>query len=359
MTRNFSYMPVLKWRQGEYQALMRLESHVKDAILPLIVVPPIEYDFEEQRPKKTVQDHIEPFAKRYNDKWGKRLSLIDLHESLEGVSMADGTPVVEHIFNGLRSASLNGVPVVKVSHDDAHLDVIKVIVSVDNKGAALRVKLSQLMSLALDGDGSIQKVIASLNLDYKDVDLVVDLEVPQSFEPYAAFAKALSVAIKRISRITEFRSFVVAGMSLNVSEIKKPGSEPKRHEWLLYQQLLTELAGVRRPTFGDYTIETPEFISQDMRLLNPAGKIVYTTENTWLVPKGNSFRDNRDQMVLHCKTIIDSGHYCGQGYSAGDKRIYDTCHKIEGTGNQGTWKEVGVSHHITLVVDQLSKFHAP
>lgn len=147
-------------------------------------------------------------------------------------------------------------------------------------------------------------------------------------------------------------------MSLNLSEIRRPGGEPIRHEWPLYQQLLTELQGLRQPNFGDYTIETPEFISQDMRLLNPAGKIVYATENTWLIPKGNSFRDNREQMIAHCKAIIESGHYKGKDYSAGDKRIYDTFYEIEGTGNQGTWKEVGVSHHITLVANQLSKFLA-
>ena len=357
MTNNFSYMPILKWRQGEYQALMRLKPHVKDSILPLIVVPPIEYDFEEERPKKTIDDHIGPFTKRYKVKWGDRPSLIDLHESLIDTSMSDGTLVVEHIFNGLRSESLNGIPVVKISHNGTYLDALKAIVAVDNKGAALRVKLSQLMSPALDE--SIQKMIIDLNLNYKDVDLVIDLEAPQSFEPYAVFSKALAAGIKRISRITEFRSFVISGTSLNLSEIRKPGGEPIRHEWLLHEQLLAELAELRRPAFGDYTIETPEFISQDMRLLNPAGKIVYTTENTWLISKGNSFRNNRGQMISHCETIIDSGYYCGQDYSAGDKRIYDTYHKHEGTGNQSTWKEVGISHHITFAADQLSKFHAP
>lgn len=336
---------------------MRLKSHIKDAVFPLIVVPPVEYDFEEERPKKTIQEHIEPFAKRYGAKWGKRNSFIDLHDSLEGASMDDGTSVVVHIFDSLRSASLNAVPVVKISHDDAHLSAIKSIISVDNKGAAIRVNFHHLMSPTLDE--SIRKLVAYLNLDYREVDLVIDLEVPKSFEPHTAFAKALSVAIKRISRVTDFRSFAIAGMSLNLSEVRKPGGELTRHEWLLYQQLLKELSGFRKPTFGDYTIETPEFISQDMRLLNPAGKIVYTTENTWLVSKGNSFRDNREQMISHCKTIIESGHYCGKDYSAGDKRIYDTFHEVERTGNQGTWKEVGVSHHITLVVNQLSKFHEP
>ena len=357
MESSFNYLPVLKWRQGEYQALMRLKPHVKDSVLPLIVVPPIEYDFEEERPKKTVQEHIEPFAKRYGAKWGKRNSLIDLHESLERATMDNGSLVVTHIFDCLRSESLNAVPVVQFTHADAHLSAIRSIVSLDNKGIAIRVKITQLMSANLDEN--IRKLLAYLNLNYQNVDLIIDLEVPQSFEPYKVFAKALSAAIKRISNIADFRSFAIAGMSLNLSEVRKPGGESIRHEWLLYQQLLKELSGIRQPVFGDYTIETPEFISQDMRLLNPAGKIVYTTEGTWLVPKGGSFRSNRKQMIGHCKTIIESGHYCGKDYSAGDMRIFDTFHEVEGTGNQGTWKEVGVSHHITLVVDQLSKLHAP
>ena len=59
------YVPILKWRQGEYQALTRLDNQIKGQINPLIVVPPVEFDFEEWRAKKTVQEHIEPFAKRF------------------------------------------------------------------------------------------------------------------------------------------------------------------------------------------------------------------------------------------------------------------------------------------------------
>ena len=45
----YQYVPVLKWRQGEYQSLHRLDDTVKDTIFPLINIPPIEYDFEEKR----------------------------------------------------------------------------------------------------------------------------------------------------------------------------------------------------------------------------------------------------------------------------------------------------------------------
>ncbi|WP_198245633.1 beta family protein [methane-oxidizing endosymbiont of Gigantopelta aegis] len=46
------YVPILKWRLGEYQALLRLDKNIKDNIRPLIVIPPVEFDFEEWRPKK-------------------------------------------------------------------------------------------------------------------------------------------------------------------------------------------------------------------------------------------------------------------------------------------------------------------
>ena len=77
------YVPILKWRMGEYQALVRLEDTIKDNIVPLIIIPPIEYDFEEQQDKKTVEEHISPFANRFQAKWGERHALIDLHQSLQ------------------------------------------------------------------------------------------------------------------------------------------------------------------------------------------------------------------------------------------------------------------------------------
>ena len=46
------YVPVLKWRQGEYQTLHRLSDSIKDSITPLVNIPPIEWDFEEKRMKK-------------------------------------------------------------------------------------------------------------------------------------------------------------------------------------------------------------------------------------------------------------------------------------------------------------------
>lgn len=41
-----AYVPSLRWRLGEYQALSRLSEGAKERIVPFIVVPEIEFDFE-------------------------------------------------------------------------------------------------------------------------------------------------------------------------------------------------------------------------------------------------------------------------------------------------------------------------
>ena len=47
------YVPALRWRQGEYQALWKLATAVKEKVIPLITVPPVEFDFELHQPKKS------------------------------------------------------------------------------------------------------------------------------------------------------------------------------------------------------------------------------------------------------------------------------------------------------------------
>ena len=66
------YVPFLKWRQSEYQALYKLKEEIKDFIVPYIILPPLEYDFEAKCLKKTIQEHIEPMPDRIEKKWGTR-----------------------------------------------------------------------------------------------------------------------------------------------------------------------------------------------------------------------------------------------------------------------------------------------
>jgi hypothetical protein len=52
------YVPILKGKEGEYSALRELTGSVKDLLTPLAEIPSIPYDFENDAPAKTVDEHL-------------------------------------------------------------------------------------------------------------------------------------------------------------------------------------------------------------------------------------------------------------------------------------------------------------
>ncbi len=349
------YMPVLKWRQGEYQALFRLRSTVKDNIVPLVIIPPLEYDFEAKKMKKTVHDHVEPFPKRFSKKWGDRSAFVDFDESLYDEFMNTGASVVSYVFDEMSNLKHSPVPVTGISRSKNYQAVIKSAHKIIKSGLALRLKLEELMHP--DVSENISALVKYHKLHYGDVDLIIDLEAPKSFEPYGDFAKALANRIKSINEIEAFRTFVIVATSISVSSVKTPGANIPRHEWNLYKAFTSELGNVRIPSFGDYCIELPNFTALDMRFVNAAGKIIYTTEEFWYIRKGNAFRGNEIQMVQHCKDVIASDFYKGKEYSWGDEVIDNTANELDCSKSRTIWKQVGFSHHITLVAEQFSILH--
>ncbi|WP_081862697.1 beta family protein [Chromobacterium haemolyticum] len=349
------YVPILKWQQAEYQALMRSKPDVKNVLFPLFVIPPIGYDFEEKRAKKNINEHIEPIGNRIFTKWGKRKALLDIDSSLENLRMASGQSVIGYLFQDLRSKECEIIPVASLDRGYDFVEDISEIIKMDRRGLALRIKLDDLMQANIND--RINAILKFLDVTPKNVDFILDLRRPEKFEPYDVFCKALVSAIRRVVAIKDFRSFVVSSLSLDMSSIKKPGGFVIRHEWIFYKKLIEYMSTIRIPTYSDYTIEYPEFIEQDMRLLNPAGKIIYSTDDSWLIPKGGAFRGGETQMKGHCEKIVKSGHYSGHEYSDGDSRIYKTAAGLDNNGNLGTWKQVGISHHFRKVVDQLANLH--
>ena len=61
---HLQYIPCLQWKLGEYQAMSRLPVKTKRLCTPLIEVPAIGYDFEDQKKAKTVDMHLAPKLSR-------------------------------------------------------------------------------------------------------------------------------------------------------------------------------------------------------------------------------------------------------------------------------------------------------
>lgn len=350
------YVPFLKWRQSEYQALFKLQKEIKDFIVPYIILPPIEYDFEERRLKKTIQEHIEPMPKRLKDKWGSRLALLDFHDSIEQEVMDSGENVIKYVHTKALAMGCKLLPVISLHKSSGYLTEVKSIVSTQNAGVALRLFLEDLDKPTTNNE--IDQMLKIFDLKINDVDLIIDLRAPDKFEPYLLFSNLVFMKINKISNLKNYRSFVIAAHSLNLREIKQPGGLFTRHEWMLYPYFINKFKD-KLPAFGDYTTDNIEFLPPiDMRKVNPSAKLIYTLPQHWHVLKAKAFRGNEIQMVTLCSNVINLPDYKGISFSDGDKRIHETANKKANLGNLGTWKQVAINHHMTKVVRQIASYHA-
>lgn len=353
-----SYTPSIRWRQGEYQALLFLPEQLKDRICPLITIPPVEFDFELQIPKKSAHEHIQPFAKRVHKKWGNRPCWVDVHPSLREAEMDDGRISYEFVFQELREFQVPVVPILSLDMSDQCIGQIRQIVDIDQSGLAMRLTLVDLMNPTTPA--AVFAKIESMGLSAGEVDLIIDIAAP-NFDPLDVFEAALMDQVNSIGDLHSFRNYCLIGTAFpeTVAGIPKGLSTIPRQHWILYKQIVSALSeGARAPCFGDYTVTHPDFVALDMRLVKPAGKVIYTIEDAWLVAKGGSFRDNRQQMHSHSQSIWSDPMFRGASYSFGDHFIEQCATHQTGPSNLSRWKCVGVNHHMTTVLDDLANYHA-
>ncbi len=355
------YIPCLRWKQGEYQALLRLSDATKIQITPLIEVPEIGWDFENKVELKTLDEHLSPFAKRVRSKWQQHRCFVDLKLINSSERMADKSHPVKFIFSSLRKEKCFGIPVTGIDRNIQYQSAVQKVVSIDGGGACIRITVEQAAKPKIKS--MIDELLSNTRVPQSECDFILDLGAP-NFIPLPGFCKVIQAIVQRLPYLQRWRTFTILGTSFPRSMVEIKGSEEvvPRHEWLLYKMLIANLnkMGLRLPTFGDYAISHPEVLRLDMRLVKPAASIRYTIDDAWYIIKGPNVRDNGfNQYHGHCQKILASPNYAGTYFSEGDKYISDCASRDDvSTGNLTTWRWIGTNHHLAKVVLDISNFFA-
>jgi hypothetical protein len=349
------YVPCLRWRLAERQALAALSDKAKDSIVPLITIPDLEFDFEDGTPKKTVGEHVGSFPKRYKEKWKTRKAWIDADLKIQTQTMPDGRPVFTFVFDEIRKFKAEAMPVASLDCSATVIAQVAAIVAIDKKGVGIRARIEHVMNASFAS--SLDALLKTLKVTPEQTDLIIDLGTP-NYEPYSAFAAALAFALAKLPNLSAYRNFILVGCAFpdSLKDVATPFGYIARHDWKFYLELLARIsAGARAPMFGDYTTVHPAFTAaMDMRKVKPAGKVVYATTDRWYVRKGGAFRDNPAQMHDLCEDVVNSGHFSGPWFSEGDDYIARCAKKIVGPSNQTRWKSVGINHHIMQVIGEVA-----
>jgi hypothetical protein len=351
------YVPCLRWKKGEYQAVRELSGRARSTITPLIEVAEPGYDFEKEKAAKSLDEHLAPFAKRVDEYWKGRPCFVDFNWIDPKERLAGGRHPVEFVFGELKARGCVAVPVTGLKRDRAYRRAVEDVISRDKRGLCLRLELGEVGTGDLKGpiDALLSRAIRP-----NVCDLILDLGAP-NFDPVNGFAKLVESVIRRLPYLQDWRTFTLMGTSFpaTMAGIKTSPTRVPRSEWLLYRVVAGNLSEMklRVPSFGDYCINYPRALPMDMRLLKPSASIRYTTEEDWFIVKGPNVRENQfGQYQSHCRTVMNCCDYFGPGFSSGDRYISECAKGVVSTGNLTTWRQVGTNHHLEVVAHGIANF---
>src|SRR5690242_15902021 len=106
------YVPVLKGKEGEFAALEALAPNIRARLMPLIEVPDIPYDYANERPSKSLDDHVAGIAERLFRCCENLPLYIDLPWFKDEESLADGRVALEGVLTDCAERGVRAVPVV-------------------------------------------------------------------------------------------------------------------------------------------------------------------------------------------------------------------------------------------------------
>jgi hypothetical protein len=354
------YVPCLRWKQGEYQALLKLSAEARGGIFPIIEVAEIGYDFETRQSCKSIDEHLKPVARRIADKWGNGACFVDLRHVNLAQNMADGTSPVTFLFKGLRDRGVAAIPVTSIGETGRTRTAIQGVAIEDCRGACVRITLEELGSGSFQS--SLSRLLSDIKLAASDCDLVLDLGAP-NFEPLDGFTQLLARLIRRIPYLMDWRAFVIIATSFPASMVEVPlgMSRIPRKEWLLYKELVRRFhkENVRLPDFGDYAVAHPLIPQADMRFVKPSASLRYTIADGWLIARGPNVRDHKfEQYRGLCQLVVDSGCFDADSAWFADTYIAGCAAGHCSTGTLTTWRQVGTNRHIERVARDYASFAA-
>jgi hypothetical protein len=355
------YIPILRWKAAEKEALEQLTAKEKKAMTPLLeilmpqpknlkdgdrVKSPAELLAESVATLKATFPRIPGDILKY---WGPTPAFVDF--SLVDISLrADGLKQIVTAGDGI---GLILIPVITLGSDRETQKAALALAKNRNKGLCLRLFRPDLVDSVVLTQ-KIKQLLAASSLSEDRIDLLVDLK--NTDEQCLKLAEVCGV----IPNISKWRTFTVASGAFppDLTALSVDLHFIDRSDWnAWFDQRKKNLP--RKPSFADYTIQHPIY-RDPVRGSNPSASIRYTLKDRWMIMRGQALRGKNTkghaQYPAVARIVSGNPGFFGEGFSFGDRYIAEKGKNLntKETGTPRTWLRAGINHHLVCTVSQIS-----
>jgi hypothetical protein len=353
------YMPILKWKRGELEALHQTFPVDRPLVIPLLEVLDDTIDEDEEDSASGQGGPYGTLLTQIQRAWGTDPLFVDLDAVAPALRAAGGLHPLLRLFQGASQLGFLLTPVTGLGRAPAFQQAVAATIAADGRGACIRVNPGDVVAATFAA--SLRALLATLQCAPGQIDLLLDWEaIAETAGPQTALA--IAAVVPNLPSLAAWRSVTFAASSFpnTLSAAGVGRATITRAEWEAYQLLLNTPPGGRLLSFGDYGIAYPVYESVPYA---GAAAIRYTINDDWLIYRGRSVQGPRfggyAQFHALCQQLVRDPEYRGAAFSWGDGLIDRCAQQQVGTGNLTTWRSVGTNHHIALVARQLASHRAP
>lgn len=354
------YVPFLKMKQNEIQAVVEVKNEILDKIIPFFDVP---------RPKQNseleIRERIRIAKKCAEANLSEIKFYLDNFDTDESV-LIDGVAQYEFILRQFEKFSI--IPVAGLYRDSEH-NAAAIRRSASMKGQkviALRLTSQDIESYKLTKSELVSVYDEFDKAELSEVHLILDHRV------ITGDAKSVAEnSMKFISQFQEdfeFHKVIFAGSSIpaNVADILKSKTEAtiQRKEFSAWIELNAGASDIPW-VFGDYGLVSPDYTDMefDFRIVQNIAtpKVFYTYQGHYFAVRGGSFKSHPKkygQYFSIADVIVEKPFFRKRTFSFGEGYIIDrsvkAIKKATRPGSPSSWLKATLASHMTFVVSEFS-----
>lgn len=347
------YTPILKFKQGEHKALLDLTEEQRKNITPLIQV--VHKFRKVEQADGTTKRYEIPASKVLSDAGAKIKQLSGfpkVYFDPRPLFVSNNDETLVAVTNCSTLFGSNVYPVLTLS-DLQNIQYNSLSLSfIAQQGICLRISKNEVNETLFTG---IDDLLKKLSIDRKNTDIIFDYGVTEENS-----LDHFSTEIKKDKGLDNWRSiaFVSGAFRESLMGLEPGTHHHKRTDLALWKELRSKLRGLREIDYGDYAIQSAIY-SIPTENASPSRSVIYAKEDEWEIHKGQSDNargsEKTRQYYAHAKQLIDEHSCYGEDCCKGDKKIVSLSKNPEGSmGGFSTWVQVGVNHHMSLTLRQLS-----
>lgn len=361
-----NYLPILKAKKGEFDAL-GFASQIQSAkMLPLFEISKIGKQITNAKrfsgSTDITSDYLNEIAERIANRRKGLPAMVDSYQWQPDAHTSSGEHIMTYMHNRLRQLGVISLPVIGYDRwESSQYQMAMQNLQLD-QGSYYCLRLD---SHAIDDSEEpdffkeqIFGIIDTLQADPTDCGVIIDFgDITNS-----SIERLLDEANRVIENLAMFgfKFYSVVGCSMPTTidiAVKKHDSTGLlvRKEMILWQALRQQHPNVRF-IFGDYGVRGPN-TAEDIIAPHTNGKIRYTTQKQYFISRGHSQQHGNGsaQMYSLARSIIQSSYYLGESFSWGDARIM-SCANEEFIGSASNWIAIDTNHHLAYVIAEVEEF---